>query len=90
MASSAVDLIRQDQAAASALLRRARIATPTPPTPSNIIAQVEGSGAPPPTVADPKVTSSNTIWLATPPKAMDWAVPEKFTPTGEKGQKPAL
>jgi len=50
------------------------------------MAQVAGSGAPLPTVDDPKVTSSKTIWFSTPAKEIDSAVPEKFTPTAEKGQ----
>ena len=41
-------------------------------------------------VALPKVMSSNTIWLATPAKDTDMAVPAKFTPAAVKGQKPAL
>src|SRR3954451_13623654 len=54
-------------------------------------AHVEGSGTPPPpTVADPKVTSSNTTKFATPPNPIEWAVPEKETPIGTNGQYAAL
>ena len=38
----------------------------------------------------PKVTSSNTTSFATPANETDSAVPEKETPIGKNGQKPAL
>ena len=52
-------------------------------------ATVAGSGTTVPGVALPKVTSSNTIWLATPAKVTEYAVPLKLTPAATNGQKPA-
>jgi hypothetical protein len=47
---------------------------------------VAGSGTPP-GVAEPKVMSSKPVWLAVPPKSMDFAMPTNETPTGVQLQK---
>ena len=51
----------------------------------SIIAQVAGSGTP--GLTEPKVMSSNTTRLVTPPNTMDIAVPEKATPAATNGQE---
>src|SRR6185437_14479535 len=69
--------------------RRRRRSSPSPAVAAPSNAREAGSGIAP-GVSLPKVTSSKTIWLATPLKLIDWAVPAKVTPNGTNGQKPAL
>lgn len=65
--------------ASQALARRRRATAARPSKPLAVRARLVGSGTSPGREL-PKVTSSNTIWSATPEKVTDWAVPLKLTP----------
>ena len=51
-------------------------------------AAMSGGGPPPSSgTSEPKVMLSKPVWLATPPKFTEKAVPEKVTPTGAQHEK---